>query len=82
MTDVFPQYKGALEHPGYTVPNEYSPIGGLTKRELFAAMAMQGLMAVDVNATLGENQRPSERRAELAIKHADSLIAALAKEPG
>lgn len=42
---------------------------GLTKRELFAAMAMQGLLA---------DYRTG--RADLAVKEADALLAALAKD--
>lgn len=49
---------------------------GLTKRELFAAMAMQGILTdkgyrCDYNFT-----------AQVAINHADALLAELAKEEG
>ena len=48
---------------------------GLTKRELFAAMAMQGFAAcVSCNGTI-------EAHAEYAVKWADALLAELAKEP-
>jgi hypothetical protein len=52
---------------------------GLTKRELFAAMAMQSMLAN------GEPMQP-DRRSLIAVKHADALLAALAtsanlKEP-
>ena len=46
---------------------------GLTKRELFAAMAMQA-----ANATIVE----PERLAEIAVVVADALIAELAKGGG
>ncbi len=46
-------------------------IEGLSKRELFAAMAMQGLLCGSVF------QGPS--LAESAVQHADALIAELAK---
>lgn len=45
---------------------------GLTKRELFAAMAMQGLCARD-------DGEPSYHRAAYAVEHADELLAALEK---
>jgi hypothetical protein len=45
---------------------------GLTKREYFAAMAMQGLVASDTTHELGY-----EDAAKWAVKHADALIAAL-----
>ena len=60
------------ENPAYPVP-EYTQVSGLTKRELFAAMAMQGLLAHD-----------SDRRiayiADDAVEAADALIAELNKE--
>lgn len=47
--------------------------GGLTKRELFAAMAMQGLLTnPEFSASL--------REANWAVKAADALIAELTKE--
>lgn len=49
----------------------YLSTAGLTKRELFAAMAMQGLLA--------RNDMTSEARAIYAIEHADDLIATLEK---
>lgn len=51
---------------GYTTP-------GLTKREYFAGLAMQGLIGVQLVAA---NQ---ELRAELAVQYADTLLAELAK---
>jgi len=53
----------------------------LTKRELFAAMAMQGFAArekMDLGA--GENRFNSTMR--LAVAYADALIAELGKEVG
>ncbi|WP_369913928.1 hypothetical protein AB8810_12940 [Xanthomonas sp. NCPPB 3005] len=49
---------------------------GLTKRELFSAMAMQGLSASDRYA-----DSPSELIARYAVAQADALLAELAKEP-
>lgn len=58
---------------------------GLTKREYFAAMAMQGFLANSViAASLAEMHRaggdPKDDYAKLSIKMADALIAALNKE--
>ena len=50
-----------------TIQNE-----GLTKRELFAAMAMQGMNYKSVVWTIEYRER-----AEMAVKQADALIAAL-----
>ena len=47
-------------------------INGLTKREYFAAMAMQGLLAADVNYVVTE-----DRTALFAVQHADALLAQL-----
>lgn len=58
----------------FVFPNvpEFSCRGGLTKREFFAAMAMQAVVGDDCT-------RPKEV-VPLAIFYADALIAALAKE--
>jgi hypothetical protein len=45
---------------------------GITKRELFAAMAMQGILSSDANYGLYES-------AEKAVRSADSLLAELNK---
>lgn len=47
---------------------------GLTKRELFAAMAMQGICASEPSEKLDY-----EHTAHFAVEHADALIAELAK---
>ncbi len=54
-------------------------VNGLTKRELFAAMAMQGLLS-NLASLRREGFRDSDIR-EFAIFNADALIAELAKEP-
>lgn len=48
--------------------------GRLTKRELFAAMAMQGVLAG------GAGRDQAVNNAHWAIKHADALIAELNEE--
>ena len=53
---------------------------GLTKREYFAAMAMQGLLSSDIPESTGNT--PADRRSYLArtsIQIADALIAELNK---
>ena len=47
---------------------------GLTKRELFAAMAFQGMLAAD-----GTTDWDPENAANYAVKCADALLAELAK---
>lgn len=56
---------------------------GLTKRELFAAMAMQGFCACPVGS-LDERDfgdMGPDSFAYAAVEYADALIAALSKEP-
>lgn len=52
------------------------PRAGLTKRELFAAMAMQGMLASETEAS---NYGHIGFLAESAVKRADALLAELAK---
>jgi hypothetical protein len=47
--------------------------GGLTKRECFAAMALQGILA-------SASKQSIEQDAELALESADALINALNKQ--
>lgn len=62
---------------------------GLTKRELFAAMAMQGAMLILATkegcGVIAENAKRDGKTmrawmAELSVEHADALIAELEKE--
>jgi hypothetical protein len=53
---------------------------GLTKREFFAAMAMQGLLSSPVEVFDKTFTAASAKLAGLAVAHADSLLAELAKE--
>jgi len=65
-----------LSHPvKYLHDEDFFCLGGLTKREWFAARAMQGILA-DSNAT-GEFKKVSR----LAVFHADALIDELSKNP-
>jgi hypothetical protein len=64
---VFPQN---IEHPDGNVTCK-----GLTKREYFAAMAMQGLLANSFRSPTSY----IESNAEYAVNYADALIAELNK---
>lgn len=50
---------------------------GLTKRELFAAMAMQGILADGFSDELNSAKNIARR----AVNYADALLAELAKGP-
>ena len=70
----------AGSEPAYPVPNDANVNGqeGLTKRELFAAMLAQGIMA---NPSEQMVTWDAEKVAFAAVQHADALIAELNKEP-
>jgi hypothetical protein len=62
-------------------PDTRKPIGtlahrGLSKREYFAALAMQGFCG-NSGLTVGINEVFSEVVAQMSVEHADALIAAL-----
>ncbi|MBD2107414.1 hypothetical protein [Nodosilinea sp. FACHB-13] len=63
-----------------TDPNElivgYGEADGLTKREYFAALAMQGLLASERVGEPGSVRHPGNV-ADLAVDQADELIASL-----
>jgi hypothetical protein len=63
----------AFAVPGLVTPNGdlYHPSYGCTKRELFAAMAMQGMLACD--------RCSDTKAAEQAVIYADALLKELAK---
>lgn len=75
MECVQESYRGsarvAMKFLAYTKPTR-----SMTIREKFAAMAMQGLFASDVNDVV-----TIENGVVAAVKIADALIAELAKEP-
>lgn len=50
--------------------------GGLTKREYFAAMAMQGLLSTN-GSYFPDTQFVGELTAKASVKYADALIKAL-----
>jgi hypothetical protein len=62
-------------YPSYFFPEQYNPEFGLTKRELIAAMAMQGMLS-------NKNQEGYWGDfAERAVKAADALIERLNADP-
>jgi hypothetical protein len=65
-----------LAHPvKHSYGEEFFTIGGLTKREKIAAMAMQGMLA---NPTFG---CPKNVAAQHATQYADALIERLNADP-
>lgn len=72
---VFPQPH--LDSNGIELKS-YSPSGGLTKRELFAAMAMQGLLAHWQPTSLAYDINKKASISAAAVVMADTLLAALA----
>ena len=63
--------KSAFPHPDDTLSSKI----GLTKREYFAAMAMQGLCA---NSIAGSHNKPSNLAID-AVMYADALLKELDK---
>lgn len=65
-----------LFDPG--IPGTFAPLtnAGLTKREYFAAMAMQGLVAALSGIRTGGSYDTGELGI-IAVEHADALLAAL-----
>ena len=81
MTDFTNDQRNGAEEafPGQPFGGEGYPTSdyrnGLTKRELFAAMAMQGMLAGD------DGSSAAKYVAEEALKQADALLAALERLP-
>lgn len=72
-------------NPAFPLPkgneNVAPEVAGLTKREYFAAMAMQGAMANPASMGFASASKldPSEIIARSALKYADALIVELNK---
>jgi hypothetical protein len=67
------------QSPAAGVPSKVMLGGGLTKREYFAAAAMQGILA---NPAWDPNVHRDEKRVAFTARiNADALLAELAKEP-
>ena len=54
--------------------NGMQPWSGLTKREHFASLAMQGILASDTDAVIAQ-----DICVKLAVEHADALLTELEK---
>jgi len=61
-----------MDNSGMVYPQSHELYGGLTKRELFAAMAMQGM--------IGDKTLQCDLAAVWSVQAADALLAELAKE--
>ena len=74
--------------PAFPVPlnngeayKTHAPCDGLTKRELIAAMAMQGYLSRPPAMTNESEQEYDAKIARWSTDTADALLAELAKEP-
>ena len=63
-------------YPSHFLPEQYNPEFGLTKRELFAAMALQGMLAEQKE----DGPNPVSLDVACAIEYADELIRQLSTE--
>ena len=53
---------------------QVKPLIGLTKREYFAGLALQGLLALPDKGTYGSFDEATERICEVSVKFADELL--------
>lgn len=58
----------------YNLPNKERQYSGLTKREHYAGLAMQGLLALPDKGTFGSFDEAIERICEASVKFADELL--------
>ena len=58
----------------YNLPNQERQYSGLTKREHYAGLAMQGLLALPDKGTYGSFDEAIERICEVSVKFADELL--------
>lgn len=73
--------EGNAHSDAYPTGDHGSVWGGLTKRELFAAMAMQGMHASGLATASCESNLPllMDHVAKYAVNQADALLTALDK---
>ena len=64
----------------YNLPNKEKQYSGLTKREYFAGLAMQGLLALPDKGTFGSFDEAIEWMCEVSVKFADELLKQLENE--
>ena len=58
----------------YNLPNKERQYSGLTKREHYAGLAMQGLLALPDKGTYGSFDEAIEWMCEVSVKFADELL--------
>ena len=58
----------------YNLPNQERQYSGLTKREHYAGLAMQGLLALPDKGTFGSFDEAIEWMCEVSVKFADELL--------
>ena len=58
----------------YNLPNKERQYSGLTKREHYAGLAMQGLLALPDKGTFGSFDEAIEWMCEVSVKFADELL--------
>lgn len=73
---------GFVSHQSLLEKDKYQVLQGLTKREYFAAMAMQGLITAEADRIMGE-KITSDNAVDIitkrSIQYADALLTALEK---
>jgi hypothetical protein len=76
--NVFPHYVNE-NNP----VKSYEPKGGLSKREMIAAMCLQGMLTAGEywDGFMHADDVTTEMFAKFAVQQTDALIAELAKEP-
>jgi len=77
--DLFEPIGGKGSLPVYPIKAERITFMGLTKREYFAAMAMQGLLNSETFNANGYTNGTAKGIAIIAVSQADALIEALNK---
>ena len=78
---AFPVIETGMDYDG-TPNGDVHSIGGLSKREYFAGLAMHGILAANVAESIWSDKLvidTTQQLASLACKHADALIAELHK---
>ena len=58
----------------YNLPNQERQYSGLTKREHYAGLAMQGLLTLPDKGTFGSFDEAIEWICEVSVKFADELL--------
>lgn len=71
----------SANEPAYPWGEHGTALGGLTKRELIAAMAMQGYLSRPPAMTNESEREYDAKIARWSTDTADALLAELAKEP-